>query len=98
VPYLDIVTAEQRRSLPLGAETVTVGRTSTNTIPIADQKASRAHCVIEKTIEGYRLRDLDSSNGTYHNGDQIESVLLNDGDEIQIGAARIVYHAGDPPN
>jgi pSer/pThr/pTyr-binding forkhead associated (FHA) protein len=98
VPYLDIVTADQRHCLPLGPETVTIGRTSTNSVALDDQQASRAHCVIEKTIEGYRLRDLDSRNGTYHNGDQIESVLLNDGDEIQIGAARIVYHAGEPSN
>jgi pSer/pThr/pTyr-binding forkhead associated (FHA) protein len=32
-------------------------------------------------------------NGTYVNRDRIDSVLLNNGDEVQIGKFRLVYYA-----
>jgi len=97
MPYLDITSGQGTRRLALAQNPVTIGRSSTNVVPLEDNLTSRAHCVIEKRVEGYRLRDLDSSNGTYCNSERIETVLLKEGDEFQVGAVRFVFHGGDLP-
>lgn len=57
--------------------------------PIEDARVSRNHAVIEWSKEEpplFQLTDLLSSNGTFVNGRRIGgSVLLRDGDEIQLG-------------
>jgi len=47
--------------------------------------ASRSHCVIEKVGDTFRLRDLNSSNGTRLNGQLVRSAVMNNGDVISIG-------------
>jgi pSer/pThr/pTyr-binding forkhead associated (FHA) protein len=39
------------------------------------------------------VRDVGSLNGTYVNRDRIDAVLLQGGDEVQIGKYRLVYFA-----
>lgn len=97
MPYLDVFCGDEKRAVPLSGEPVTIGRSSTNVICINDGQASRAHCVVERMVEGYRLRDLDSRNGTWCAGERVENVLLADKTEFRIGAARFVFHAGKPP-
>jgi len=97
MPYLEVICGNERKNVPLTGEPVTIGRSSTNAILLTDSQASRAHCVVEKVIEGFRLRDLDSRNGTWCIGERIETVLLADRDEFRIGAAKIVFHEGDAP-
>src|SRR5262245_49434061 len=47
---------------------------------------SRAHCRIEKTAEGYRVQDLQSTNGTFVNRVAVTgSRDLADGDELGLG-------------
>jgi pSer/pThr/pTyr-binding forkhead associated (FHA) protein len=47
---------------------------------------SRQHALIEKIPDGFLIKDLESLNGTYLNGEIInEAVLLKKGDKIQIG-------------
>jgi pSer/pThr/pTyr-binding forkhead associated (FHA) protein len=57
--------------------------------PIDDARVSRNHAMLEWSKEDpplFRLNDLLSSNGTFVNGRRIaQSVLLRDGDEIQLG-------------
>ena len=84
-PFLDITASDGQRQVPIGDAPLTVGRHSSNTVQITDQRASRYHCVIEKTPEGLLVRDLDSSNGTKVNGRIIKSVRVGDGDIVQIG-------------
>ena len=84
--YLDITSAEGQRQVPIADQPVTIGRHSSNLVHISDQRASRYHCVIEKTGEGLVIRDLDSSNGTKLNGRIIKTSRIGDGDVVQIGA------------
>jgi general secretion pathway protein E len=84
-PYLDIQNAEGSRKLPLSDDPVTIGRHSTNKVVLADGQASRYHCVIEKVPEGFRVRDLDSSNGTRLNGKVVKNAMLRDGDTVTVG-------------
>ncbi len=57
--------------------------------------ASRFHCVIERAGDGFRLRDLKSSNGTFINGLRVESAELVPGEIVTIGATRLILVAPD---
>jgi pSer/pThr/pTyr-binding forkhead associated (FHA) protein len=64
---------------------VTIGR-KTGEVPLSDIEVSRRHAVIE--VFGRRmvfLRDLESTNGTYHNGRRITVAALRSGDTIGVG-------------
>ncbi len=70
-----------------------IGRLSSCDIPIGQATAvSRRHAQIEARDGGYRLKDLGSTNGTYLNGDRIESARwLNSGDRIQVGPVHLKF-------
>ncbi len=74
-----------------------VGRGEDCDIVIPDRKISRHHAQISLSSKGVHLKDLDSKNGTHHNGSQInEIVRLNDGDIIQIALAqKFTYLSSD---
>lgn len=80
--------------LPLVAEATTIGRAGDSDVVIESAGVSRAHARIERIGDGFRLRDLGSSNGTWLNGQRVEHHLLRDGDTFAIGDARCVFKAG----
>lgn len=65
--------------------TISFGRAESNTVTIRDAKVSRQHAQIQQQGSEYVLIDLNSSNGTYVNGQRIEEHVLTAGDEIRIG-------------
>lgn len=85
--------AEQK--YPLEAGTVTLGRGLESDIRLKDIKASRRHCQIVKTAQGYQVIDLSSGNGTFVNGAQVKQHLLKPGDRIQVGSTVITFHDGE---
>ncbi len=95
-PYLDIRTADGRTlRKPLGDKPLTIGRHPDNALNIAEDTASRFHCVIEKIPSGYRVRDLKSRNGIKLNNQKIETASLKNGDTLSIGKTifRFVFDA-----
>ncbi len=66
-------------------QAVILGRLESNDVPIHDRKASREHAKIYKQGAKFAIVDLNSSNGTFVNGQKITKRVLADGDEIQIG-------------
>jgi DNA-binding winged helix-turn-helix (wHTH) protein len=66
-----------------------IGRDPINDIVIEERQVSRVHARFFLSPQGFWLEDLNSKNGTHHNGKLIEeSVLLQDGDVIQIALAQ----------
>jgi pSer/pThr/pTyr-binding forkhead associated (FHA) protein len=64
---------------------VTIGR-KTGEVPLSDTEVSRRHAVIEVFgREMIFLRDLGSTNGTYHNGRRISVAGVRAGDTIGVG-------------
>ena len=64
---------------------ITIGR-RTGEVPLSDLEASRRHAVIELFgREMIFLRDLGSTNGTYHNGQRVDVAQLRNGDTIGVG-------------
>jgi pSer/pThr/pTyr-binding forkhead associated (FHA) protein len=79
----------------LEATTVTLGRGLESDIRLKDIKASRRHCQIVKTPQGFEVVDLSSGNGTFINGVQIKQHKLSPGDKIQIGSTTITFDDGN---
>ncbi len=70
---------------------VIVGRGSQADLIIPDLEVSRQHFSLEIKENKTILRDLNSTNGTYIDGEKISSVKLEDRTEIQIGQSTILY-------
>ncbi len=69
----------------LEKDSYTIGRDHNVEIFLDDVTISRRHAIIEKMDLVFRLTDLESLNGSYVNDESIESVILKNGDKIQIG-------------
>jgi len=76
---------------PLTTEPVTIGRHPRSTIAIDHDTLSRRHCMLEPDPEGWRLRDLDSCNGTFVNGIRITEHPLAHNDVIRVGGVMLRF-------
>jgi transcriptional regulator with GAF, ATPase, and Fis domain len=70
-------------ALPSGE--IHIGLDPSNLLSISDPSLSRRHCALSRDSDGYRIRDLDSRNGTSVNGVAIKEASLRDGDQISVG-------------
>ena len=68
-----------------------IGRSRSCNIRLPTGDASRRHAEIIHTSEGFLLRDLASTNGTFVNGLRIAEHVLCPGDCIEIGSCEIRY-------
>lgn len=64
---------------------ISVGRDSSNDLCIDNLAASSRHARIFKGSDLYAIEDLNSTNGTYLNGQEIKTQILNSNDKITIG-------------
>ena len=75
-----------------------LGRSEENQLQIARPGVSRQHALIGAEADGFTLKDLDSQNGTYLNGDRVSERVLADGDTLVIGDAEMVFRLPWPPD
>jgi len=77
----------QQHELRAGVQLV-VGRAPSSDIAIFDPTISRRHAGLQVDDSGLHVRDLGSSNGTFHNGERLEDeepVVLSPGDTVTFG-------------
>ena len=86
-------------TFPLAQERISIGRDPSNQVSISDNSVSRRHCLLEKTADGFVVRDLGSLGGTRVNGAVTAEVLLQHGDRIAVGGSTFMYlaKAGESP-
>ncbi|MCM3585273.1 type VII secretion protein EssC [Mesobacillus maritimus] len=72
---------------------VQIGRAKNSHICFDNRLVSSAHCQIEYAANGKaKIRDQQSSNGTYVNGERVTEKALKVGDVISIMGLRVIYN------
>ena len=54
-----------------------------------DAQASRRHAVVSISAGGLQISDLGSTNGTFVNGQRVQSAMLKQGDTVTVGSTQI---------
>ena len=75
----------------LAGEAVAIGRSENADVMLDDVTVSRLHARILRRADGLYIEDAKSLNGTYVNRRRIETHLLRDGDELQIGKFKLTF-------
>jgi len=75
----------------LGGERTTIGRSRECDVVIDDPNVSRKHAEVRRTIEGWMVVDLGSTNGVKVNGRRVREAVLSPGDEITLGLVRLDF-------
>jgi type II secretory pathway predicted ATPase ExeA len=76
--------------LPVGR--TVIGRTPDNDLQISSKFISRHHVQISTRSDGCTLEDLNSTNGVFIGSKRVKVHRLTDGDVIQLGEHKLVYH------
>lgn len=89
---LIIYDKEGTREVELGDHN-SLGRLQGNAVRIRDPLVSKEHCLIYREPSGrYRIKDLESRNGTYVNDQRIfKETEIDNGDEITLGLTSIIF-------
>lgn len=87
----------ERRSFSLTRDITVIGRREDCDLRIPLGEVSRKHCRLVRDGDSFRLEDLGSSNGTFHNGQRVQEVALGAGDSVQVGPVVFVLQIDGVP-
>lgn len=83
--------ADRGRVYDIPKPPVTIGREEGNTIQLNDERISRFHLKIQEDNERLVLTDLESTNGTKVNGEDIQLRILRFGDMVSLGRSVLLF-------
>jgi predicted component of type VI protein secretion system len=94
MPKLIVTTEAQGKiGYEFTEDLITIGRAPDNMIVIEDPSVSSRHAQLERSGEIYRLKDLESTNGTRINGLPITETALRFDDRIRFGAVEARFES-----
>jgi diguanylate cyclase (GGDEF)-like protein len=82
------------KQFSLGKNRCVIGRSEDTDLTLSNSDVSRHHAAVRFQRGRYIIEDLNSTNGTYVNGQKIEEHSLKPGDEISIGDHSIIFDDG----
>lgn len=77
---------------------ITIGREEGNSIQLNDERVSRFHIKIQLDHDNLVLTDLESTNGTRVNNEEVQLRILRFGDMISVGRSTLVYGSREEIN
>ncbi|MGE5840244.1 MAG: diguanylate cyclase [Deltaproteobacteria bacterium] len=89
------------RLFHIGKDSASIGRGPGNDIQINDPSISKRHAIIFQTAKGYSIEDERSQNGTWIDGNLIESgkkIKIDNGMPISIGNVLVSVGKSLPPD
>lgn len=87
--------ADRGRVFERLATPVTIGREEGNTVQLNDERISRFHIKIQEDQGKLVLTDLESTNGTRVNGEDVQLRILQFGDVVAVGRSVLLYGTKD---
>jgi len=95
-PRLSVVAGPYKEStFAISQLEITIGRDPVNLLSISDPSLSRRHCVLTRDGERFKIRDLESRNGTFVNGVAVKETWLEDGDQLSLGDSVFLLQLGE---
>ena len=85
------------RSHELNVDCTTIGRVEDNLFQIADPSVSSHHCEVHLRGNEILIRDLNSTNGTFINGEKITESVLKPGQTLRLGNVELKLDAPGTP-
>ncbi len=86
---------DQGKDLLFDHSPVRIGTLVDSDFCLTDRAVSKRHAAIERSQDGYVLRDLGSTNGTYINDMRAQEVFLTPGAMIRVGQTKVKFHPRD---
>jgi len=84
------------RTFEVNVDRTTVGRIEDSTFQIADASVSSQHAEIVRQGADLLIRDLNSTNGTFINGEKISEAVLKPGQILRFGQVELKIDDGKP--
>ena len=84
------------RTQELKVEKTTIGRVEDNVFQIAEPSVSSHHCEVVLRGNEVVVRDLNSTNGTYINGDKITERVIKPGQILRLGQVELRLETDAP--
>ena len=81
------------RAHDLNVDRTTVGRVEDNAFQIAEPSVSSHHCEIQLRGSDVMVHDLNSTNGTFINGEKITETVLKPGQTLRLGNVELRLEA-----
>ena len=81
------------RSHELKVDRTTIGRVDDNLFPIAEASVSSHHCEVLLRGNDVVIHDLNSTNGTFINGEKISESVLKPGQTLRLGQVELRLEA-----
>ncbi len=85
------------RSVELTVDKTTIGRVDDNTFQIAESSVSSHHCEILLRGSDIVVKDLNSTNGTFINGEKISEQVLKPGQTLRLGQVELKLETEGAP-
>lgn len=85
------------RSHELNVDKTTIGRVDDNTFQVADPSVSSHHCEVLLRGTDVVVRDLNSTNGTFINGEKVSESVLKMGQTLRLGQIELQLWAEGMP-
>jgi len=91
IPENVFLVLEGSKAMRLNQAVISIGRSHDNTLVLDDPRVSRHHVEIRLIRDHFVLFDLNSSGGTYVNGQRVSQGLLYPGDLISLAGVNLVF-------
>ena len=85
---------QTRRSFPLDADRIVIGRELSCDVQVNDPSVSRHHAEVVRAGRGWAIRDTGSTNGTSVNDAPVSQSRIYNGDRIRLGNTQLVFREG----
>ena len=85
------------RTHELKVEKTTIGRVEDNTFQIAEPSVSSHHCELVLKGNDVLVKDLNSTNGTFINGEKVTESVLKTGQVLRLGQIELRLEADSTP-
>lgn len=97
IPENAFLILEGAKIFPLRDPVVNIGRRLDNHIVIDDPRISRLHAQIRAIKGRYVIFDLNSTGGTFVNGQRTSQSVLYPGDVISLAGVALIFGQDNPP-